>query len=382
METKKIKVIDEHGIDREANIICKFTTDSIDYILYSIERDDENDNLFASRLINNNDSTSSMVNIEDSSEKSRITDIIKEMITYSINSGEGTVNHKISLPNGKNVEISGVLINKDQNINVAKTYVTTVKKAVTKVSADFYKVDSIRQQSTTSQIFEPVKDDIFVPPVMASGPVVEPSNVLEENAQSVIPELPNVEPTIPTLPEINGDNSNLNLEAPKVENVETPIDFVPEINPVANLTSDSPVQNLGAGISKDESIPEPVSVLVTELSASSQPVVANKVLSFDASAESNFIRAQDVAPSALDNGTLDGIIPTESEGVQALRQFGSDEPVVAPQQTLPVQDHGKALTRSNGFANNKFLTVIAIAFFIAACVFLGYEAFQYFQIVR
>ena len=92
METRKIKVIDEHGIDREANIICKFTVDSIDYVLYSIERDNENDNLFVSRLVNNNDGTSNMVNIEDSAEKSRINEVVKEMITYSINSEEGAVN--------------------------------------------------------------------------------------------------------------------------------------------------------------------------------------------------------------------------------------------------------------------------------------------------
>lgn len=92
METRKIKVIDEHGIDREANIICKFTVDSIDYVLYSIERDNENDNLFVSRLVNNTDGTSNMVNIEDVAEKSRINEVVKEMITYSINSEEGAVN--------------------------------------------------------------------------------------------------------------------------------------------------------------------------------------------------------------------------------------------------------------------------------------------------
>ena len=46
MESKTVKIIDEHGIDRTANIICKLTIDDKDYVLYSIERDDENDNLF------------------------------------------------------------------------------------------------------------------------------------------------------------------------------------------------------------------------------------------------------------------------------------------------------------------------------------------------
>ena len=92
MESRKVKVIDEHGIDREANIICKFTIDNNDYVLYSIERDSDNDNLFVTKLVNNNDGTSSMVNIEDSMEKNKINEVIKEMITYSINNEEGVLN--------------------------------------------------------------------------------------------------------------------------------------------------------------------------------------------------------------------------------------------------------------------------------------------------
>ena len=84
---------------------------------------------------------------------------------------------------------------------------------------------------------------------------------------------------------------------------------------------------------------------------------------------------------ALGEVSEDKTMTTESEGVQALRQFGSDEPVLPPQEQLvTVQENAKTLTRSKGFANNKFFVIIAIAFFIAACVFLGYEAFQYFQI--
>ena len=92
MESKNVKVIDEHGIDRDAKIICKFTVDNNDYVLYSIERDGDNDNLFVSKLVNNNDGTSSMVNIDDSNEKLRINEIVKELVTHSIKSEEGAVN--------------------------------------------------------------------------------------------------------------------------------------------------------------------------------------------------------------------------------------------------------------------------------------------------
>ena len=92
MKSTNVKVIDEHGIDRDANIICKFTIDGNEYVLYSIERDSENDNLFVSKLVNNNDGTSNMIDIEDSAEKDKIGDVVKQLITYSINSEEGDVN--------------------------------------------------------------------------------------------------------------------------------------------------------------------------------------------------------------------------------------------------------------------------------------------------
>ena len=81
MESKNVKIIDEHEIDRNAKVICKFTIDNSNYVLYSIERDNENDNLFASKLVDNNDGTSNMVNIEDTFEKNKINDIVKKLIT-------------------------------------------------------------------------------------------------------------------------------------------------------------------------------------------------------------------------------------------------------------------------------------------------------------
>lgn len=92
MESKNVRVIDEHNIDRNAKVICKFTIDGNDYVLYSIERDEENDNLFVSKLIKNNDGTSSMVNIDDNSEKQRINEVVKELVSYSVNSEEGVLN--------------------------------------------------------------------------------------------------------------------------------------------------------------------------------------------------------------------------------------------------------------------------------------------------
>ena len=69
MESRNVKVIDEHGIDRDANIICGFIVEGTKYVLYSIERDEESDNLFVSKVRDNLDKTSNMENIEVGKDK-------------------------------------------------------------------------------------------------------------------------------------------------------------------------------------------------------------------------------------------------------------------------------------------------------------------------
>jgi hypothetical protein len=339
---------------------------------------------------------------------------------------------KVVLPDGKNVDISSVLLNKEQNINVSKTYVTTVKKAVTKVSGDFYKVTDDKKEEPASQLFEAMKDNVFETPVVTEQPVLE-TNV---SIKTVVPELTKVEPILPTMSveNINQDNNkavdNIKLDIPTVQNVikpeiKSPIADVPAASnaPITNenlenvqaINNNNPeasvVQNESAilpvtnvvepevkpilepitpSIQQPIEIPkiEPIlpaePIQSVESTASTAPVVSSESISkvdnstpklfFDGSKETNL-------NMALGEVSEEKTMTTESEGVQALRQFGSDQPVLPPQETvLPAQKDVKILTRSKGFANNKFFMVIAIAFFVAACVFLGYEAFQYFQI--
>ena len=53
--------------------------------------------------------------------------------------------------------------------------------------------------------------------------------------------------------------------------------------------------------------------------------------------------------------------------------------------TPPVEQPAVAhmsTTNKAGFASGKFFMVVAIAFFVASCVFLGYEVFHYFQLTK
>ena len=106
MKNKNVKVIDEHGIDRKASVVFSVDVDGSDYVVYWIERDTDNDNIFVSKLIKNIDGTSNMMNIEDSMEKGKISDIVKELIKYSIdNESNKLTNKTVTLPSGKVVNM-------------------------------------------------------------------------------------------------------------------------------------------------------------------------------------------------------------------------------------------------------------------------------------
>ena len=403
MESKNIKVIDEHGIDRDANIICGFIFDGTKYVLYSIERDEESDNLFVSKVRDNLDKTSSMESIEVGKEK--INEIVRELVTYSIKNEEDKTTNYISLPNGENIEITNVLFNKEQNIVVPKTYVSTVKKSVTKVSEKFYKIDKQNEDLDKTTVFETLSsDEIVSEPEMEHEdpesinlvePVVTPevSETLdindtkesemepisaEETVLEPITTVPVEEPkpevvapsfVVPPVEPLNEIDNQPELEVPEtLLEPSAPVSLQPEINKEAEVTPEPilPVEP----IAPVPGIPsEPVKV---ETSVTDEPK-----LFFDGTDENNLNKA-------LDEVSEEKVVSAPQAGVESLREFGVDEPTVAPTtppaQEVPVPENVKKLTRSKGFANNKFFMVIAIAFFLAACVFLGYEAFQYFTL--
>ena len=132
-----------------------------------------------------------------------------------------------------------------------------------------------------------------------------------------------------------------------------------------------------------------VTPLITEepkvepiLSNVSEPKLADNIsmeepkLFFDGSNETNLNQA-------LGEVSDDKTLTTQEDGVESLREFGVDAPVNETSiSEVPAVENPKVLKRSKGFANNKFFMIIAIVFFIGACVFLGYEAFNYFQLVK
>lgn len=412
MESRNIKVIDEHSIDRNANLICAIDVDGSDYVIYWIERDSENDNIFISKILKNIDGTSSMVNIDDASEKEKMSEVVKEIVKYSIDNGESKLsNPTVNLPSGRTVNVVSVLFNKEQNINVQKTYVTTVKKAVTKVSEEYYNivfeepkiVDSAPIFETVSNpVVEPVKEEIptieapvapVVPPVVEPIPAapVEPpvTPVIEpQMGPWEMPSVPASEPAAP-VSEVTPADSVLptdtlsasteplvseNTAVPPIFDLEPNVEPIapavpPVVEPVKEITPEPIVPPV---VPTEPVAPAPVEVAPTPSASSASPLV------FDATGESNLNKA-------LGEVSSESAIPVEQ--IQPVREFGVDEPVVSEQPVQTAQPTDAAVQTPSmptkaGFANNKFFMVIAIAFFMASCVFLGYEVFNYFQVIK
>ena len=129
MNNKNIKIVDEHGIDRNANVMFAFGLSGSEYVTYWIERDEDNANIFVSKIIKNIDGTFNMLDIDDSMEKAKLSDIIKTLITTAVNDEADKLSETfVTLVDGKRVDFIAVSFNKEQRINVQKTYITTVKK--------------------------------------------------------------------------------------------------------------------------------------------------------------------------------------------------------------------------------------------------------------
>ena len=433
MESKNVKIIDEHNIDRDANIICGFKLDSSDYVLYWIERDEDNANLFVSKLLKNNDNTFNMLNIEDSMERNNVNNLVKEMVTLAVKSNDDKSVNEITLANGTKISLFSVLFNRDQSINVTKTYVSTVKKAVAKVSSNYYGV-SVKEENNDNifnDIFvdnkpeEPKNEELVMPEVIETPSEIKPQENNEVNTDDIMNsfvENLNIEE--------NKANENIVSEEKKESDLTSPIsnpnpipvvpssnqniienkDVVNDKNDMNNeIGANNAVNNDNINISFntpeptkiDSVIPVQPSPIIQEVPKVNEPVVEQTVepisavlpeineepkLVFDASHETNF-------NNAIKSETADNV--TVSNDVNSLREFGQNDnvnisksninaiPNAIPNAALD-NSQPKVLTKtlSKGYANFKIFAVIGVVVFIIACAFMGYEVYNYINLVK
>ena len=445
MNSKNIKVRTDGDILREAYVISGFEVDGSEYIIYCIDRDDGvNDNIFMSKLTKNTDGTYLMRNIDNTSEKINVSSIVKSLVKAAVsdNDNDNYTNDVITV-DGKSVKLFPVIINTEQSINNQNSYVASVKKSVTEVTKKYFNKESIASKNDdifadeakfaaepvvnnqeipvitepvvtptvapapventvveevqmptleSTPVSEPVKTPVVdIPDGLLLQPEVEVNNVLSE--PSVKTETPNLlEPTEPVVQNVTATTPEpivtANVITPSPEPISNNIKPV-ELNTVTDATfiepkvEPTPVAN---NVNSNVVSPEPVKVeapIVNNqaMNIVSTPEVVNTVsndkLVLDGSHESNL-------NSAL--GEISQAIPVSD--IDAVKEFGVDEPVVNDISTgisAPVIENNsepKKLEKRAGFANSKFFMFVALAFFFGSCIFLGYEVFNYFQIVK
>ena len=381
MNNKIVKTVDEHNIDRDANVMFAFDLDGSEYVAYRISRDEEQDNLFVSKVLKNLDGTFNMIDVDDSTEKSKLNSIVMSLVENSVKSSANKLpSDTLSLSDGNLIKFISVIFNKEQKIKVRKTYVTTVKKEVSRVAEKYYDIVVVKEEpKVVEDIFPtvtPVVDAVVSGPVIEPAPVVQP--VVVESPVLTVPvvETPKVEQqvTTPVSPVVEVVTPIVS-EQPVIPVVEPATVLQPSVSvsaPVSEVTVSVPnttvVQPTPTVV-----IPEPVP---TVLPSEPQPLV------FDASKETNL-------NAALGEVAIAETIPVEN--IAPVREFGVDaptqttvnpQPVVAPVVQPETVVVPKKLTKKAGIANSKFFMLVAIAFFLASCIFLGYEVFNYFQITK
>lgn len=366
-----IKIIDEHEINREAKIITYISLDGNDYAVYTISRDEENANIFVSKVIN-----SSFVNITDANEKFKLDNFVKNLIKRSVDNS--------SLDD---VKFTNFKVVDGQRINVKETYVATIKKDIATKAINYYsdKFTSIKDTdsifSDSSVIFEEPKVDSNVLPESNNLNVSTP-NVLATEAVAV----PNPNPNPSSLGGQTVDNTIVSsaLNDVTTENIINPVVLDNNVKTVDNnvgvqQTSSSTVSVLNNNNPNDVEATQVMSPVNGNVQSTTTSSVLNNNVFFDASKETNLLGAL-----KEEDKVNKGNISVSEKNLKTVREFGTDDNVTF--QGAPIQEVKSIVQPKNsamqGFMNNKFVMVVAILFFLASCVFLGYEMFSFFTLEK
>lgn len=355
-----IKIIDEHEINRDAKIITYISLDGNDYAVYTISRDEENANIFVSKVIN-----SSFVNITDANEKFKLDNYVKNLIKRSVDYS--------SLDD---VKFTNFKVVDGQRINVKETYVATIKKDIATKAINYYS-DKFTSIKDTDSIFSD-SSVIFEEPKVDSN-VLPESNNLNVSTPSVLATETVAVPNPSSLGGQSVDNTIVSsaLNDVTTENIINPV--VLDNNVVVQQTSSSTVSVLNNNIPNDVEATQVMSPVNGNVQSTTTSSVLNNNVFFDASKETNLLGAL-----KEEDKVNKGNISVSEQNLKTVREFGTDDNVTF--QGAPIQEVKSIVQPKNsamqGFMNNKFVMVIAILFFLASCVFLGYEMFSFFTLEK
>lgn len=77
----KFKVIDENNIEHNAEVITAFSYKEKEYLVYSVDKDEENSNIFVSRLVKDSEGYDIIEDIEDDTERTEVQNKVKDILS-------------------------------------------------------------------------------------------------------------------------------------------------------------------------------------------------------------------------------------------------------------------------------------------------------------
>lgn len=79
----KFKVLDENNIEHTAEVITAFSYKEKEYLVYSVDEDEdeENSNILVSRLIKDSEGYDVIEDIEDEAERAEVQNAVKEILS-------------------------------------------------------------------------------------------------------------------------------------------------------------------------------------------------------------------------------------------------------------------------------------------------------------
>lgn len=80
MNTDSFKIINENDEENIAKIITAFTYKDKEYIIYSIDTDTDNSNIYVSKLIKDNDGNDTICDIENEQEREEVFRATEEIL--------------------------------------------------------------------------------------------------------------------------------------------------------------------------------------------------------------------------------------------------------------------------------------------------------------
>ena len=81
INTDKFILQDRFGFRLDAEFIMRFSVNDVEYILYSIDKDDQNVDIYVGRVIYDSNGNEMILSISEREEEERIVSIVDKMIS-------------------------------------------------------------------------------------------------------------------------------------------------------------------------------------------------------------------------------------------------------------------------------------------------------------